>query len=477
MTLHQFTRTLRAPVPVRALFDWHDRDGAFERLAPPWQDVRVREREGGIRDGGTVVLDVKTLGLRTRWEVRHRGYVHEACFVDELRHGPFAHWVHTHRFTPEHDTASRLEDEIEYALPAGVLGDAVAGAFVRDTLDRTFRYRHAVLLHDLARHARFAHRGRLRIAVTGASGFVGSALSAFLTTGGHEVVRIGRGTVRPGTVDVTWDPMRGELDPRALEGVDAVIHLAGAPIAERWTAAHRRAIRESRVLGTTLVARTIAGLARKPRVLLSGSAIGVYGAQRGHEIVDETSAPGDDFLADVAREWEASTHAAAEAGVRVVHLRTGIVTGVAGGALGKQWPFFVAGLGGPLGDGTHWMSPIALDDEVGAIHHCLMDERISGPVNLTAPHAVTNADYARQVGAAIKRPAVLPAPAFAMALLFGRDMVDATILASQRVRPAVLEAHGFAWGWPTVERMVAFETGRADRPDESPGHDASHARS
>jgi uncharacterized protein (TIGR01777 family) len=268
--------------------------------------------------------------------------------------------------------------------------------------------------------------------------------------------------VRPGVVDVTWDPARGELDPAALDGVDAVIHLAGASIADRWTPAHRRAIVDSRVQGTALIARTIARLSRRPQVLLSGSAIGYYGAQRGDALLDESSPSGDDFLAETSRAWEAATAEAEQAGIRVVHLRTGIVVGVQGGALGKQWPLFQAGLGGPLGGGAQYMSPIALDDQIGAMYHCLMDERLRGAVNLVAPTAVTNAEFARQVGQAIGRPALLPTPALAVELVFGREMVQATAMASQRVRPSVLEAHGFRWAWPTVERMVAFETGRAD---------------
>ena len=462
MSDQTFSRSLRVPVPVRDLFAWHERPGAFERLAPPWQDVRVLSREGGIRDGATVTLEVRTLGVPSRWTVRHRDYVPDTQFVDEMHDGPFARWVHTHGFAADGAHAAVLTDAVQYALPLDGLGDLVAGGFVRRTLERTFRYRHAVTAHDLARHAAFADRPRLRVAVTGATGFIGQQLCAFLTTGGHEVLRIGRGAVRRGVVDVSWDPARGVLDAASLEGVDAVIHLAGAPIAERWTPEHRRAIVESRVQGTDLVARTIAGLSRRPAVLLSGSAIGIYGAHRGDEVLDESSADGDDFLAETSRAWENATRPAEDAGIRVAHLRTGIVVGIAGGALATQWPLFQAGLGGPLGAGTQYMSPIALDDEIGAIHHVLMDDRVRGPVNLVAPEAVTNAEFARQVGAAIGRPAILPAPAFAAELLFGREMVQATALASQRVRPTVLAAHGFRWAWPTVERMVAFESGRAD---------------
>lgn len=467
MSDQTFSRTLRVPQSVQALFAWHERPGAFERLAPPWQQVRVLAREGGIRDGATVRLEVSTMGVPTRWTVRHRDYIPDVQFVDEMHDGPFARWVHTHGFAAVEAGHAELRDEVRYALPLNGLGDLVAGGFVRGTLERTFRYRHAVTAHDLSRHAAFADRPRLRIAVTGATGFIGQQLCAFLTTGGHEVVRIGRGTVRPGVVDVAWDPARGVLDASSLDGVDAVIHLAGAPIAERWTPEHKRAIVESRVQGTALIARTLASLTRKPSVLLSGSAIGIYGAHRGDELLDEQSADGDDFLGETSRAWENAARPAEDAGIRVAYLRTGIVVGIAGGALAKQWPLFQAGLGGPLGSGTQYMSPIALDDQIGAMHHVLMDERIRGPVNLVAPTAVTNAEFARQVGAAIGRPAFLPAPAFAAELLFGREMVQATALASQRVRPAVLEAHGFRWAWPTVERMVAFESGRADFEEPS----------
>ena len=185
---------------------------------------------------------------------------------------------------------------------------------------------------DLVRHAAVADRPRLRVAITGATGFVGSALAAFLSTGGHTVVRIGRGPVRPGAVDVSWDPARGVLDPAALAGVDAVVHLAGAPIARRWTAAHRAAIRNSRVQGTRLLAEVLARMDRPPAALLSGSAIGVYGSQ-GDAVLDERAPVGTGFLAEVGAEWEAATAPAAAAGIRVVLLRTGIVQGAAGGAL------------------------------------------------------------------------------------------------------------------------------------------------
>ncbi|MCE2901323.1 MAG: TIGR01777 family oxidoreductase [Gemmatimonas sp.] len=454
----EFRRRIRVPVPVETLFGWHERPGAFLRLSPPWDRPVVLSHTGGIRDGARVTLRVHAGPIPTTWTLEHRDYLANRQFRDVLREGPFSSWVHTHCFEPDGPAASVLDDHIVYQLPLGEIGDIVAGGFAQATLARVFAYRHALLVGDLERHAQFADRPRLRVAMTGATGFIGTQFAAFLSTGGHEVVRIGRGPVRPGVVDVRWNPDRGELDPRALEGVDAVVHLAGASIAERWTPAHRAAIKSSRVESTSLLAHTIARLERRPRVFLSGSAIGVYG-NRGDELLTEHSPFGTDYLAEVGRAWEGATEPADKAGVRVVHLRTGIVQGAAGGALAKQAPLFKVGLGGPLGDGRQWVSPIGLDDHLGAMHFCLMRGDVRGPVNLVAPDPVTNAAYTKVLARVLGRPALAPAPAFALRLLLGAEMADATVLTSQRVVPAVLQRVGFTWRLPTLEAMLRFELG------------------
>ncbi len=456
--IHLFQRELRVPHGVETLFGWHERPGAFERLSPPWDKPRVVEHTGGIRDGARVVLEVHAGPIPTTWTLEHRDYIANQQFRDVMKQGPFSHWDHLHAFASTPNGGSVLDDRIEYALPLGGVGNLVAGDYTENTLARVFAYRHAITAGDLARHAEFASRGRLRIAITGATGFIGTQLAAFLSTGGHDVIRIGRGEVSPGRTDVSWDPERGKLDARALEGVDAVIHLAGASIAERWSASHKKTIRDSRVEGTSLLAHTLASLSRKPRVLLSGSAIGFYGS-RGDEILDETSAPGKDFLAETARQWEGATEPAERAGIRVVHLRTGIVQGAAGGALAKQAPLFKLAAGGKLGDGKHWLSPIALDDEITAIHFCMMRDDIRGPVNIVAPTPVTNAQYTETLADVLDRPAFTNAPAFALRLLLGGDMADSTVLASQRVIPAVLQRAGFRYRLPELERMLRFELG------------------
>ena len=456
MRTREFQRTLQVPVPVETLFSWHERPGAFVRLAPPWDAPRVLEHTGGIRDGARVVVRVRTGPVSTTWRLEHRDYVANRQFVDVMQSGPFAHWVHTHRFSAAGPQASVLDDHITYALPGGVLGDGVAGNYAASTLARVFAYRHELLAADLARHAAFAERPRMRVAITGATGFIGSQLAAFLSTGGHEVLRVGRGPVVAGDTDIRWDPEGGTLDPRALEGVDAVVHLAGASIAQRWTRSHRDAIRRSRIAGTSLLARTLAQLDRKPRVFLSGSAIGIYGS-RGDELLDEESTIGSDYLAATAQAWEASTAAAEYAGIRVVHVRTGIVQGAAGGALAKQLPLFRFGVGGTLGNGRQWISPIALDDVIGAIHFCLQRDDISGPVNLVSPDTMTNAEFTQVLARVLHRPAVTPVPAFALRAVLGTEMANLTVLASQRVAPRRLQAAGFVFHFPTLESMLRFE--------------------
>jgi uncharacterized protein (TIGR01777 family) len=279
-----------------------------------------------------------------------------------------------------------------------------------------------------------------RIAITGASGMIGRALSASLRKDGHEVVSIGRGS----TSDVVWDPARGTIDRTRLEGVTAVVHLAGANVGERWTATHKRAIVESRVQGTACIAEASAALVQRPRVLVSASAVGIYG-DRGDEWLDESAGPGGDFLSSVARQWEGAADAARAAGIRTVHPRIGIVLSSDGGALAKLLPVFKLGGGSMLSTGRQYMSWISLGDVVRVLRFAIDEATISGPVNAVAPEPVTNAEFTRDLAAAVHRPILLPAvPAFALRALFG-EMADGTLLASQRVRPRVLIDAGFSF--------------------------------
>lgn len=450
----------RSPMPVdaRELSAWHLRPGALDRLLPPWQPVRVEQR-AEVAEGARVVLRMGPGPFGVRWVAQHRNVEPGTRFEDFQVSGPFARWVHSHRFLPAAQ-GSELEDEIDYALPAGGLGQALGGDAVRGMLQRMFRFRHARTRADVERHAAFADRPRLRVAVTGATGLVGSALRAYLQTAGHEALRITR-SPEPGTDDVGWSPAAGRLDAAALAGADAVVHLAGENLfGLGWSERKKRRIRKSRVAGTRLLCEALAGLEPRPRVLVSASAIGFYG-DRGPERLSETSDPGNGFLAEVCREWEAATAPAEKAGIRVVHLRIGVVLSAQGGALATLLPVFRMGLGGRLGDGEQGFSWISLDDLLGAIEFCLHRDDLAGAVNATAPGPVSNAEFTRAVGRVLRRPTLLPAPAALLRRVLG-EMAEEMLLASAYVLPGRLAETGFAFRHRDVEDALRFELGRLE---------------
>ena len=288
------------------------------------------------------------------------------------------------------------------------------------------------------------------VAVSGASGLVGSALVASLEAGGHRVIPLVRRAPRPGEDALGWDPSSGAIAPAGPAVADAVVHLAGDSIMGlRWTAQKKRRIRESRTTATRLLVQTLTRLPKPPAVLVCASGIGYYGS-RGDEVLTEESRSGTGFLAELARDWEAATAASIAQGIRVVNLRLGMVLSVKGGALAKMLTPFRLGLGGVIGDGAQWMSWIALDDVTGAIRHALSTDGLRGPVNAVAPAPVTNAEFTRTLGRVLGRPTLVPLPAFAARLALG-EMADELLLTSQRVVPARLQASGYAFRHPTLE--------------------------
>ena len=297
----------------------------------------------------------------------------------------------------------------------------------------------------------------MRVAVTGSTGLIGRAVVERLEAEGHQAVRVVRPTGShdpPGQAVVRWDPSAGEMDAGALEGLDAVVHLAGEPIAaRRWSVEQKGRIADSRVRGTTLLAGALARLDQPPAVLVSASAIGYYG-DRGGERLDEASSSGRGFLAQVCRDWEAAADAARDAGIRVAHPRTGVVLGKSGGALAEMLPFFRLGLGGRIGNGRQWMSWITLHDEVEALLWLLTAD-VEGPVNLTAPEPVTNRELTAALGRALRRPALLPTPKPALWARLGRELTEALLYSSARVEPAVLVRRGFRFAHPDIATGLA----------------------
>jgi uncharacterized protein len=293
----------------------------------------------------------------------------------------------------------------------------------------------------------------VKILVSGSSGLVGTALVPSLASAGHQAVCLVRREPKPGEAAVRWDPSEGSLDPTRLEGIDGVVHLSGENIAAgRWTTARKELIRSSRVGSTHFLSESLARLDRPPRALICASAIGYYG-DRGDETLREESPPGSGFLSDLCQAWEAAAEPAARKGIRVVHLRFGVILSAAGGALAKMLPPFRLGAGGVLGSGRQFMSWITLEDAVGAIQHVLITEALRGPVNVVSPHPVTNREFTKTLGRVLSRPTLLPMPAAMARLLFG-EMADALLLSSARVQPARLLAAGYRFRHADLETAL-----------------------
>lgn len=441
--------------PVAALADWHFRAGALDRLLPPWQDVRVEQDAGEMRTGAETVLSVPLGPIRKRWHARIEEAVPGERFVDVQVSGPFGRWRHEHRFQPvdpaDPTGPSVLEDDIRYRMPIAPFGDLGAG-IARADLDRLFRWRHWRTASDLRRHADDGPDHPLVVVVTGAGGLVGGRLVSFLRTGGHEVRTLVRREPDRTAGEYRWNPDAGSIDASVFDGTDAVVHLAGAGIAdERWTDERMRVIRESRTRGTALLASAIADRTDRPAVLVSASAIGIYGDRTDE--VDESAEIGHDWLAEVGRDWERAADPARAAGVRVVHPRIGVVLTPKGGALAKMLTPFRFGAGGPIGSGRQGFSWISLDDLLGVLLRAIVDEHLEGPVNATAPSPVTQGEFARVLGRVLRRPAIAPLPGFVARAVFGR-MADPLLLGGVLVRPGRLLDRAFRFESPDLESCL-----------------------
>lgn len=447
------------PNEVGQVFTWHERPGAFQRLAPPWQDMEVVRMAGGIRDGAQVELKLKLGPISIPWHLQHQNYVENKRFEDIQIKGPFAAWKHTHQFSSLADKETLLEDTIEFQLPGSVIGKALGQHFCERELNRLFGYRERVLKNDFAVLDQFGLNSPLSILVSGASGFVGSSLVPFLTVAGHQVTCLTRSHQESSLPLVLWNPARKQAPSFEDFSFDSVVHLAGENVASgRWTDEKKQIIRESRLTGTRLLAEAIAALDPPPRVMIVASGVGYYG-DRGDEPLNEDSAKGEGFLSELSSDWEAAVEPAVAAGIRVIPLRIGLVLSPAGGALRRMLPPFFAGVGGKLGDGEQFVSWITIDDLLYLIYHLIHSEGMSGPVNAVAPNPVTNAEFTEALGKVLGRPTILPLPAAVIRALFG-EMGESLLLASTKVIPARAIGSGFKFAYPDLESALCHTLGR-----------------
>jgi hypothetical protein len=408
---------------------------------------------GDLSTGTEVHLRVGPEPFALRLVAKHTEHQEPSGFVDEQVSGPFRSWRHEHRFIQRNDNGSILVDEIEYQAPFfGLLN-----VFVEPKITKTFHLRHLRTRMDVNRFARFAHMGSKKIAITGASGLIGRNLSAFLRAAGHDVYHLVRREPR-GKNEVQWNVQQGFIDTQALEGMNAVVHLAGESIDGRWTQDKKSRIYNSRVKGTTLLSEALTKLNHPPSVFLSASAVGVYGNHPSETATESTSAA-NDFLGRVCTDWEMAAEPARSAGIRVVHPRMGVVLSGQGGALKKMLPPFLAGTGGKLGTGKQWMPWVALEDALGLLYHLIMDESFTGPVNVVSPNAIQNVDFTTILGKVLKRPTWIPVPAFAIKTMFG-EMGQTLLLEGRHVKPEMAMNSDFEFQHADLEAALRFELGR-----------------
>ena len=443
----------RVPRPQAEVLAWYDRPGALVRLTPPGLGSAEGPSTGGTQAGRLVGVrmgpSALPTALRPHWILRHAEHDPAGRFVDQQVRGPWRTWRHEHRIEAD-GTATAVRDSIDLELPRRL--ERLA-PLAQSQIRRLLAFRSRQLRDDLAFHARWAHLPRRTIAITGSSGLIGTQLAALLETGGHTVRRMIRETeVGPG--EISWDPQAGQLDPADLEGVDVVINLAGRSIATRWRSGARHEIRDSRVHGTRLLARTLAGMRDGPSALVQASAIGLYGPRRPGELLTESDPGGEGFLADLVREWEGSARAARDAGLRVASVRTGLALTDGGGPLLPQLPLFLAGVGGRLTRPDAMTSWISLDDIVRAFAHAALSADVEGPLNGVGPQPVSAREFARTLGAVLHRPSLVPVPPFGPRLVLGSAAADELIDVDQNVSDARLRGNGFEPAHATLEQAL-----------------------
>lgn len=453
----KFTHQADHTASKEEIWNWYNSKGAFRRIMPEWEGI-IPVNAGALVDDDETIFKVSLGPIKQKWVAKHHSVIPGEQFADRMMRGPFGAWNHVHKFESVSDNVTTILDDVEYKLPVHFLTGWSAGITVLPRMRQMFKYRSTRVTNDLNHIQATSDKPRQRVLVSGSTGMIGLQLCAFLEAAGHEVHRLMRLTTKlPADVDsqqvIRWNDQTGEILEGDMNGFDTIIHLAGAGIGDkRWSKKRKKLIRDSRVIPTRNLSEVMANLENPPKSFLSGSAIGFYG-NRGTEVLDESSSPGDDYLADLCGQWEDASKAAEEAGIRVVHLRSGIVVSPLGGALSKLLLPAKMGAGGPVGGGKQMQSWISLDDEVYAIHHLMVNESSEGPYNLTAPNPVSQKQFARVLGRVLRRPGFMPLPGFMIKIMFG-EMGKKLVLEGQNAVPNRLLESGFEFTYTELESCL-----------------------
>lgn len=449
--------SLKSPISATAeeVFNWHKQEGAFIRLMPPWGDVKITRMDSGIINGNKVYLKVKPAFFQHDW-IAELSDVQEGCkFVDTQVKGPFEYWQHQHLFQNTASEHSFIEDIITYRVKFGFIGDAITDGFVCRHIDRLLGYRHRTIENDLLRIKRFPNAPSLRIAVIGGTGLIGSALIPFLRCAGHRVHIVTRHKPNHPT-DIFWDPGQGMPNSEQLENFDAIVNLAGENIGSgRWSAARKERLRTSRIDTTHQLVQACSKLSHPPKVLINASAIGYYG-DRGDELLDEDSSKGKGFLSDICEAWEKTATQLTTS--RVACVRFGMVLSPKGGALKQMLTPFRLGVGGKIGSGQQYYSWIGIDDAIYQLYNVMMDQRLSGPINIVSPQPVSNEEFTRVLGKVLGRPTLLTVPAKIIRVMFG-EMGDALLLSSTKVLPKKLASQLYPFAYADLETCLRHMLG------------------
>lgn len=456
--MNTLVRSSSIKVPIGELTRWEMEPAALVRLLPGWMGAEVTQLPKAIAQGAECAVQLSCgLGRHCRWVTSFDEIDASSGFTERMVEGPLPAWALRRHFRTESTDSSRLEEEVRYKAKGRMPWAALGTRRLEATLLRLLDWRHQRARNDLARHQE-VHSSPRCVLVTGSSGLVGTQLCAFLKAGGHTVRRFVRRTPVSELGEFQWDPSAGTFDERAFDGVDAVVHLAGAGIADkRWSEERKRIIVSSRVDSTRLLASHLATLSTPP-ALVCASAVGFYG-NRPEGFVTEQDSAGSNFLADTCVAWEGAADPARDAGIRVSHLRIGVVVAAAGGAVAKLRLPVTAGVAGPLGTGRQGMSWIALDDVLGVVLHAIVDERYAGPINVVAPEDIDNRSFMRAMGRVLKRPTVAPMPAMVARMLFGQ-LGEEALLGGAFVRPQRLQELGYRFEFSDLEHALRFELGR-----------------